>query len=327
MSLTFSQPSLVLPLKPHGKFLPVVVQFDAAQMQKRFGFVLSPTHAGAIKAFSDQVAHGTFHLWPSAHSFSTTCCTSSLVCSWCRRTCSAAKGQGCCLSWPGAVEVIDWDEAQNVHCQAEENRFMHPAAAYRDLQGSRGQVHLQLPQPILTDLCRLFEHQDLAYAGKVRKVRVTPDKKKRANRFRIHVEFAEGLFQSVGKLFLHALGDDGIEIQIDQSCATPADPRVLASLETGMLGNKLAVPTVVNEINSALQAEVLKVESQGTWFSWSSHRAVLILDPFLLFKRLIDMIPALGNWLPLRIVDHLSYIELKTSEGCLLVDLTWQHTG
>src|SRR5947209_5480425 len=54
-------------LKPRDEVLPVVVQFDAAQVQESFGLFLAPTHAGAIETLSHQVAHRPFHLTGGNH--------------------------------------------------------------------------------------------------------------------------------------------------------------------------------------------------------------------------------------------------------------------
>jgi len=201
------------------------------------------------------------------------------------------------------------------------------AAIYRDLQGSFGQVHLQLPQAFLDDVCRLFEHEELTYAGKIRKILIAPDKRKQ-NRLRIKIELSRDFWQDIGGMLLNTFGDDGLEIQIDQTFATPTDRSIQVSFETRTPGINLA-QILVKEINNALNSpKVIEMKTEGAWWDlWNPYTASLTLDPYLLLKGLIDVFPSLRGQLPPAMVDHLSRIELTTSGGCLNVDLAWKHLG
>jgi len=192
---------------------------------------------------------------------------------------------------------------------------------HRELKGSDGKVHLQLQQTFLDAVCRLLEDREVPNVGRVRTLRITPDKR-RPNLLRIRVKLGRDFFQLVAEwlLFLRSLSQNGIEIRIDQTCATPADPRLVASFETRSPGITLA-QTLVKEINNALKAEnVIELRTEGAFYDPRPYKAFLTLNPFFLLKRLIDVFPSLGKWLPLQMVDHLTHIELKTSGGCLDLD-------
>jgi hypothetical protein len=168
---------------------------------------------------------------------------------------------------------------------------------YPDLKGSFGRIRVRLRQEMLDQLCALLKAQ---VPNRVHYIRVNPSGK---NRFRIFAELSNPFFHWFGQLFLHVLGESGIQIQIDQTTAVPGNP-FQGRLVTTMIGQSV-VTSVVDSINQELKAgNVIRVESE----LFGETR--LSLDPF----------PILRKYLPAGIGDHLTVVRgrLQIDDGRMI---------
>src|SRR5438105_10370847 len=102
-------------------------------------------------------------------------------------------------------------------------------ALYPHLKGSYGQIRVQLQQRMLDQLCAVIES---GLPGQVRRIRIIPSG---TNRFRLFAELSNDLFSWFGKLFLNVPGEQGLEIQIQQTTAVPGTP-FQGKLTTTMVG-------------------------------------------------------------------------------------------
>jgi hypothetical protein len=173
---------------------------------------------------------------------------------------------------------------------------------YPALKGSHGQIHVRVRQAVLDQVCALIETQA---PHQVHRIRITPSGQ---NRFRIFAELSNPVFNWLGHIFLHILRESGVEIQIDQTTASPGTP-FQGSLATSMMG-KAVIRKIIETINQGLQAgDLIGVKSE---LLGKTH---VTLDPF----------PLLRKYLPAGMAGHLRLVQWQTTDDTFLVDVNWQH--
>jgi hypothetical protein len=182
------------------------------------------------------------------------------------------------------------------------NLHMDLLGFYPSLKGSHGQIRLRLQQQLLDQLCVWIESQ---MPDKVQRVRVSPSG---PGRFRIVATLSNPLYHWFGQLFLHVLGERGIEIHIERKTASPGKP-FQGRLSTTMFG-RAAIVKIIDSINEGLKAgNVIGVESE-----LFGHTRVT-LDPF----------PLLQKYLPAGMGDHLTLVQWQATYNAFFVDFNWHH--
>jgi hypothetical protein len=177
-------------------------------------------------------------------------------------------------------------------------------ALYPHLKGSHGQVRVQLRQQMLDKLCAAVASE---LPRQVKRVRIAPSG---TNRFRIFAELSSDLFTWFGQLFLNVLGENGLEIQIDQTTSVPGTP-FQGRLMTTLVGQGV-VSRIVSLINGQLGAgDVLRVSSE----LFGETRVTL--DPF----------PLLRKYAPAGVGGHLTLVQWQTTQDSFFIDFNWWHAG